>query len=706
MYKKYKYGILIGSIIIMVGLFWSILGLTMASNTKSASRSVAVDKSLPITSVSIDCPYTVKLNNCSYITNFNKANVLTDNRFAKYTDYDNPDEFIAFYSRGAYSVSVVIDLKSIIPISNITMQTIKYDKYGIGLPTSVNAYTSTDNKNWVQFGDKNLKGDYPKITSQMSVLYYTMTNSYQECRYMRVDYFVPAGVKFYLSEVQVQTHTEMYYHKSDIVGNVVRDDQGVQYRLQNGEATVIGYRDKDVTVSAKGKLSGTDSDFLLDNATFDIGVGTGNQLQVKSTFIKYDNINNPRIHNNVQNIIIHNTGMPSSQCTARFMKSMMTGGGKFEQSWHFSTDDKGVVYQFLPTSMVGWHAGCAENYRSIGIEMCVNGAPVDKNGNFIFTGSVYNNWVNNVFDKTITNTAVLVAELLVKYDLGLENVLQHADVAMKNCPMWLRYSSAKGRDIREGDLWKVFMTRVEKYYNMYTSVGTKTVTTIKTSNIVIPNYIYTKSGKLFPVTKISSNAFNDKSDILSLNLGFNIHSIPDTAFYNTKINKILVHQYATLYYIYNNILYDNNKHIIYDPSNFKFDVESTLNKNGMSIEQIDGKSVIVDIAPGMTCRRLTAMLKNSVAIIHKGILSVGDEIIATGDKLYINKTEYTLCVMGDGNGDGKVNGADYIMLRRLILGLEKDLDLINIRAMSISTHSVNPTSADYVALRKYILENN
>ena len=60
----------------------------------------------------------------------------------------------------------------------------------------------------------------------------------------------------------------------------------------------------------------------------------------------------------------------------------------------------------------------------------------------------------------------------------------------------------------------------------------------------------------------------------------------------------------------------------------------------------------------------------------------------------------------DGNGDGKVNGADYIMLRRLILGLEKDLDLINIRAMSISTHSVNPTSADYVALRKYILENN
>ena len=131
-----------------------------------------------------------------------------------------------------------------------------------------------------------------------------------------------------------------------------------------------------------------------------------------------------------------------------------------------------------------------------------------------------------------------------------------------------------------------------------------------------------------------------------------------------------------------------------------------LNKNGMSIEQIDGERVIVDITPGMTCRQLTAMLKNSAAIIHKGMLSVGDEIIATGDKLYINKLEYALCVMGDGNGDGKVNGADYIMLRRFILGLEKDLDLINIRAMSISTRSVNPTSVDYVALRKYILENN
>ena len=706
MNKKCKYGILIGSIIFLVGLFWSILGLTMASNTKSASRTIAVDKSLPITSVSIDCPYTVKLNNCSYITNFNKAKVLTDNRFAKYTDYDNTDEFIAFYSRGAYSVSVVIDLKSVIPISNITMQTIKYDKYGIGLPTSVNAYTSLDNINWVQFGDKNLKGDYPKITSQMSVLYYTMVDSYQECRYMRVDYFVQAGVKFYLSEVQVQTHTEMYYHKSDIVGNVVRDDQGVQYRLQNGEATVIGYRDQQYTTSVKGKLSGTENDFLSDNVTFDIGVGTGNQLQVQSTFIKYDNINNPRIHNNVQNIIIHNTGMPSSQCTAKFMKTMMTGNGKFEQSWHFSTDDKGVVYQFLPTNMVGWHAGCAENYRSIGIEMCVNGAPVDQNGNFIFTGAVYNNWVNNVFDKTITNTAVLVAELLVKYDLGLENVLQHADVAMKNCPMWLRYTSARGRDTREGDLWKVFMARVEKYYNMYTSVGSKTVTTQISNNIVIPNYIYTKSGNLYTVTRIADKAFKDKNNINSLQLGFNVKNISSSAFDNTKISKMSVHQYSKLYYIYNNILYSNNKHIIYDPNNYRFDLETALQANGMSIEKLGDKNIIVNITAGTTSKELMTILRNNGAIINKGVLSTGQEIVATNDVLHINGMQYILCVKGDGNGDGKVNSVDYIILRKYILGMETDLEDIYIRAMSISTNSTQPDSSDYIAVRKLILNKS
>src|SRR5690606_9576913 len=130
--------------------------------------------------------------------------------------------------------------------------------------------------------------------------------------------------------------------------------------------------------------------------------------------------NRPGIKMTPRYITIHNTGNPSANALdhAAYVKSDRAVQAMV--SWHYTVDDHRIV-QHLPLDEVGWHAGDGVgpgNRLSIGIEICEH-AGIDQ-------------------ARAEANAAWLVADLLRRFNLGLEAVKQHHDWSGKNCPRILR----------------------------------------------------------------------------------------------------------------------------------------------------------------------------------------------------------------------------------------------------------------------------
>ena len=85
----------------------------------------------------------------------------------------------------------------------------------------------------------------------------------------------------------------------------------------------------------------------------------------------------------------------------------------------------------------------------------------------------------------------------------------------------------------------------------------------------------------------------------------------------------------------------------------------------------------------------------------EGATLVGDKF-ATGEKIKIDGKEYTIVVLGDVNGDGKVTSADYVKVKNVIRGKEKNSDIQNKAADTNQDGSQKPTSADYVKIKNVI----
>ncbi len=137
-------------------------------------------------------------------------------------------------------------------------------------------------------------------------------------------------------------------------------------------------------------------------------------------------------------ITIHDTANTragaGAMAHARYLKG--DEAAKLPVSWHFTVDDKQIV-QHLPLNEVGWHAGDGlngtGNRSSIGVEICEN-----QDGNR---------------EKAEANAAWLVADLLQKFLLDINQVVQHNKWSGKNCPRVLR-----GRP----NGWEQFLTAVEQ----------------------------------------------------------------------------------------------------------------------------------------------------------------------------------------------------------------------------------------------------
>jgi N-acetylmuramoyl-L-alanine amidase len=130
--------------------------------------------------------------------------------------------------------------------------------------------------------------------------------------------------------------------------------------------------------------------------------------------------NNPnRPLQSIEYITIHNTGNYSATANAHAHARYQYGGsGGRTASWHY-TADASEVWQSFEDTRECWHTGTSRgNAESLGVEICVN----DREG----------------FQKACENAASCTAELLTRYHLGLERVVQHHFWSGKNCPAELR----------------------------------------------------------------------------------------------------------------------------------------------------------------------------------------------------------------------------------------------------------------------------
>lgn len=131
---------------------------------------------------------------------------------------------------------------------------------------------------------------------------------------------------------------------------------------------------------------------------------------------------------NILWIVVHESGMPIEGQDAVLLATIQYEnayglGRTTSASWHYQVDENGI-YQSFDDRVYAWHAGGDygkwlpyRNSNSIGIEMCIN-----QDGNY---------------DGSMAHDAKLVAELMHRYNLTMDNVVRHHDTSGKECPSYM-----------------------------------------------------------------------------------------------------------------------------------------------------------------------------------------------------------------------------------------------------------------------------
>ena len=147
-------------------------------------------------------------------------------------------------------------------------------------------------------------------------------------------------------------------------------------------------------------------------------------MQIIQDFIPIGRRNRPGLPMTPKYITIHDTANPSTGADARAHSIYVKTYPNLEAGWHFTVDDK-AIYQHLPLTENGWHAGDGYNgtgnRQSIAIEICEN-----RDGNRA---------------QAEENAAWLAAKLIRETPSLLPFpacMKQHYDWSGKNCPRVLR----------------------------------------------------------------------------------------------------------------------------------------------------------------------------------------------------------------------------------------------------------------------------
>lgn len=138
---------------------------------------------------------------------------------------------------------------------------------------------------------------------------------------------------------------------------------------------------------------------------------------------------------NVVWIVVHDTGNNNAgsgaELHARYLHNQINEGGR-EASWHFTVDSK-EAYQHMPLDEWAYHAGDGSRKPALG-----NESPALGGGNSNGIGIEMSIQRDGHIFKTWQNTAKLVADLLIQFNLPLSHQKYHNDFSGKECPQTLR----------------------------------------------------------------------------------------------------------------------------------------------------------------------------------------------------------------------------------------------------------------------------
>ena len=136
-------------------------------------------------------------------------------------------------------------------------------------------------------------------------------------------------------------------------------------------------------------------------------------------------------------ITIHETGNTNRGANAQAHANLQSRKNPRLASWHYQIDDKEIIQSF-PDDVMCWAAGDGRgpgNTESIHIEICVNS--------------------DGDFRKAVENAVKLTKYLMSKYNIPIDNVVQHHRWNRKGCPANLRSGN-------RGITWDDFLKLVEQ----------------------------------------------------------------------------------------------------------------------------------------------------------------------------------------------------------------------------------------------------
>lgn len=645
--------------------------------------------------------YEITLRNAVYIEGgADDGKMITDLKYSQAFDYfgmpiDGWVKIGSYDGSTDFRVTVDIDLGfKAAGLNTFYSRNYKNVEKEIGFADEVKFYISSNGEDYEYIGDGVTDTDLN--LSETTAIYRLITKKEYTARFVRAVFECNGSNILYINEICAAAEGLVFYGNCT-EKDIIRDTQGVIYRISGTEAAVAGLDISEINVN--GKIPAVNASFNEDKAVYRLGEGSGNEVTVYCDFIDTDQTNYSGAPNNIKYIVIHNTGTTGESTDAeRYNYRLHQSDGT--SSWHYTVDDN-KIYHSLADSIAGWHAGPTHNYESIGIEMCVNGAPTDYEGNSIFEGQEYNNWVNNRFRLTMKNTAVLTAELLTRYGLGIDAVIQHYDVSEKDCPQWLR---ANGEDEYNGELWLEFMSYVEEYYLLLN--GDSPAPEIsRESRIVIPDYIHLQSGEVYPVTALDADAFADMDDYINeIELGSLVNTIGIDCFSGSfGLEKVTLRNYNDDFYNDNNgrlLAVEGN--VVFDPDSITMLEPKPAEWCSLDIRELDGRYYIfckdeeytVDFIEMDYCAGVRK------ATDSKGNRLRGNQSVGTGTVICFDDGVrlYVVC-RGDADGDSEISITDYILAKRIYFGTYNPTQR-QISALALS-NGEGVTMTDYIMLKRH-----
>jgi len=626
--------------------------------------------------------YTVGLYNARIIGG-DDGKLLTDLTFQKMEkDRSNSEGWLRIKSANgnAFEVTVTADLGEVREgIRVIYTRMMKHREDSCDMAKSVSFYISEDGKNYKYIGDGKTPSD---TTEDYAAALYRVNTAPVKARYYRA-VFRCSGKSLFINEfgAAARGRTE---HSTQ--GGSFTDAQGVEYSLSGNEAAVTGLRTRTAMSRAAQDLN--------VNGVYYIGKGTGNEVKLITDLIGEKQMNYAGVPNTVRKIMIHNTATVEWSTDAELYNERLHNMQE-ETSWHY-TVDSGLIYHSLADDIVGWHAGGPMNYTTIGIEICTNGAPTTGNGKIIFSGAAYDRWVEETFRPAIKNAAVLTAELLLKYGLGLDDVAQHYDSSGKECPLWMR---RKGSGFTyNGTLWVEFMGYVKEYYD---KLGAESTGYGVYGEIILPDYITDPDGNIYTLTSIENAAFSEAEGIESVTLSRGITDIAPDAFEESGIQRINTAE-NDRFRFENGVIYDTNGNEIAAVTDTLTGAPQPKEDSPLNIIT-KGKRHYAYLTPGTTLAQfesdygdvsLKARAANGAALGVQSELTTGASVVFGECRIYA-------VIPGDGTGDGKIDASDYLFAKRLYLGT---VYLSESRRLALCiTGGESITAIDYLLLKRHVL---